>query len=259
MTSPMKVASETGVSKMIRFRAVFAFIVASALLLAAAAASAGPVSPETLMSKLKWRSVGPYIGGRVVAIAGVPGNSDRYYMGTVGGGIWKSTDQGLQWKNISDGKLPGTSPSIGAIAVAPSNPKIIYAGTGESDIRGDVITGDGVFKSTDGGKTWHEAGLSDTHTISDIVVDPKNPEIVYASSMGHVFVPNAERGVFKSVDGGKTWRKILFVDDKTGAINLVMEPNHPNVLYAAMWQATREPWALSSGGPGSGLYKSTDS
>src|SRR5487761_277583 len=164
MTSPMKVASETGVSKMIRFRAVFAFIVASALLLAAAAASAGPVSPETLMSKLKWRSVGPYIGGRAVAIAGVPGNSNLYYMGTVGGGIWKSTDQGLKWTNISDGKLPSSSASIGAIAVAPSNPKIIYAGTGETDIRNTTIPGDGLFKSTDAGKTWHYAGLRDTHT-----------------------------------------------------------------------------------------------
>ncbi|MHB8755547.1 MAG: WD40/YVTN/BNR-like repeat-containing protein [Candidatus Acidiferrales bacterium] len=258
MASPMKVASETGVGKMIPYRAVFAFIIASALLLLATAASAGPVSPETLISKLKWRSVGPYIGGRAVAIAGVPGNSHLYYMGTVGGGIWKSTDEGLQWKNISDGKLPGTSPSIGAIAVAPSNPEIIYAGSGESDIRNDMIPGDGMFKSTDGGKTWKRAGLRDTHSISAIVVDPKNPDVVYASSMGHVFVPDAERGVFKSTDGGKTWNKILFVDDKTGAIDLVMEPKEPNVLYGAMWQATRMPWALSSGGPGSGLYKSTD-
>ena len=236
-----------------------AFIIAGALFALTVAASASTLSPQTLLGKLQWRSVGPYIGGRVVTVTGVPNETNLFYMGAVGGGIWRSTDYGLVWKNISDGKLPGSSASIGAIAVAPSNPKIIYAGTGESDIRGDVITGDGVFKSTDGGKTWHEAGLSDTHTISDIVVDPKNPEIVYASSMGHVFVPNAERGVFKSVDGGKTWRKILFVDDKTGAINLVMEPNHPNVLYAAMWQAYRTPWSLTSGGPGSGIYKTIDS
>ncbi|MGC1312495.1 MAG: hypothetical protein WA857_09640 [Candidatus Acidiferrum sp.] len=193
-----------------------------------------------------------------MAITGVPGNANLYYAGTVGGGIWKSTDEGLEWKNISDGKLPGPSPSIGAIAVAPSNPKIIYAGTGESDIRNDMIPGDGMFKSTDGGETWEYAGLRETHTISAIVVDPKNPEVVYASSMGHVFVPDPERGLFKSTDGGKTWNKVLFVDDKTGAIDLVMAPSQPEVLYAAMWQAQRTPWSLTSGGPGSGLYKSTD-
>ncbi len=210
------------------------------------------------MSKLKWRSAGPYIGGRVVAIGGVPSNPNLFYMGTVGGGIWKSTDDGIEWKNISDGKLPGPSASIGAIAVSLSNPKIIYAGTGESDIRNDMIPGDGMFKSTDAGDTWHYAGLRETHTISGIVIDLKNPDIVYASSMGHVFVSDPDRGVFKSTDGGKTWNKILFVDDKTGAIDLVMDPNNSNVLFVAMWQAQRTPWSLSSGGPGSGLYKSTD-
>jgi photosystem II stability/assembly factor-like uncharacterized protein len=254
----MNVVSETETNRRFPSRSFIAFAISSALLVLAAVASAGPVTTETLMSKLKWRSVGPYIGGRVVAITGVAGNANLFYAGTVGGGIWKSTDEGIEWKNISDGKLPGPSPSIGAIAVAPSNPKIIYAGTGESDIRSDMIPGDGMFKSSDGGETWHYAGLRDTHTISAIAVDPKNPDVVYASSMGHVFVPDPERGVFKSTDGGKTWNKILFVDDKTGAIDLVMEPNEPNVLYAAMWQAQRMPWALSSGGPGSGLYKSTD-
>jgi len=258
MTLRIRTISEDGAAKRPCFRALITFLVSGAFLLLAAGASAGQVSLETLMSKMKWRSVGPYIGGRVVAIAGVPGNSNLYYAGAVGGGIWKSTDEGLQWKNISDGKLPGPSPSIGAIAVAPSNPKIIYAGTGESDIRNDMIPGDGMFKSTDAGETWEYAGLRETHTISAIVVDPTNADVVYASSMGHVFVPDPERGVFKSVDGGKTWNKILFVDEKTGAIDLVMEPNQPNVLYAAMWQATRTPWSLSSGGPGSGLYKSTD-
>lgn len=228
------------------------------LLSLAAAAIASPVSTEKLAGKLHWRSVGPYIGGRVVTVTGVPENANLFYMGTVGGGIWKSTDYGLTWKNISDGTLPSSSPSVGAIAVAPSNPNILYAGMGESDIRNDMIPGDGIFKSTDAGKTWHYMGLRDTHTISNIIVDPKNPDVVYASSMGHVFVPGANRGVFKSTDGGKTWNKILFVDDKTGAINLVMEPNDPNVLYAAMWQAVRTPYSLSSGGPGSGLYKTTD-
>jgi len=224
----------------------------------ATAASGGPLPLQKLTGKLAWRSVGPYVGGRVVTVTGVPGNANLFYMGTVGGGIWKSTNYGITWKNISDGTLQSSSPSIGAIAVAPSNPKILYAGMGETDIRNDMIPGDGIFKSTDGGKTWQYIGLRDTHTISNIVVDPKDPDIVYASSMGHVFKPDPERGVFKSTDGGKTWNKVLFVNDETGAINLVMEPNHPNVLYAAMWQATRTPWSLSSGGPGSGVYKSTD-
>lgn len=229
---------------------------ASVLAFAGATASAsGAPSPA---SKLAWRDIGPFVGGRVVAIAAAPGTTNTFYFGGVDGGIWKSTDYGLAWTNISDGTLPGDSDSIGALAVAPSNANVIYAGTGESDIRGDFITGDGVFKSTDAGKTWRAAGLADTHTISAIVVDPTDPDVVYASSMGHVFVPNGERGVFKSTDGGKTWRKSLFVDAKTGAVDLVMDPKHPQTLYAAMWQAYRNAWSLSSGGPGSGLYKTTD-
>ncbi len=228
------------------------------LLTAATGADPGQVSQETLMSKLHWRLLGPYVGGRVVAVSGVASEPNLFYMGSTGGGIWKSTDYGIKWVNISDGKYPSDSPSIGAIAVAPSNPKIIYVGSGESDIRNDMIPGDGMYKSTDGGKTWKSIGLKDTHTISAIAVDPRNPEIVYVSSMGHVFVPDPDRGVFETTDGGATWRKILFVNDKTGAIDLVMDPSNPQVLYAAMWQAQRMPWALTSGGPGSGLYKSTD-
>ncbi len=220
--------------------------------------TAGPVPPETLMTKLKWRSVGPYIGGRVVTVAGVRQNPNLFYAGAVGGGVWRSTDEGIHWTNISDGKLPGPSSSIGAVAVASSNPNTLYVGTGEADIRNDVIPGEGVFKSTDAGKTWQYAGLRDTHSISVILVDPKDANVVYAASMGHVFKANPERGVFKSIDGGKTWKKILFVDDNTGTIDLVMDPNHPSVLYAAMWQAVRMPWGLSSGGPGSGIFKSAD-
>ncbi|MDE2148666.1 MAG: glycosyl hydrolase [Gammaproteobacteria bacterium] len=224
----------------------------------AALASASTVLPVPAAA-LKWRSIGPFIGGRVVAVTGVPGERNLFYMGAVDGGVWRSTDYGVKWVNLTDSKLPpGASNSIGAIAVAPSNHKIIYAGTGESDIRGDLITGDGVFRSDDAGKTWHAAGLADTHTISAIVVDPHNPDVIYAASMGHVFKPNSERGVFKSTDGGKTWGKILFVDAGTGAIDLVMDPKNPEVLYAAMWQAYRTPWTLQSGGPGSGLYKSSD-
>ena len=232
-------------------------IIAAGLGLASSSV-AGPVPAEKLLSRLKWRSVGPYIGGRVVTVTGVRGNDDLFYMGTVGGGIWKSTNYGITWQNISDGTLPSSSPSVGAIAVAPSDPNILYAGMGESDIRTDMIPGDGVYKSTDAGKTWHYVGLHDTHSISNILVDPKNPDVVYASSVGHVFKPNADRGVFKSTDGGKTWSKILFVNDETGAINLVMDPHSPNVLYAAMWQAQRTPWSLVSGGPNSGIYKTSD-
>ncbi|MGH9605373.1 MAG: VPS10 domain-containing protein [Terracidiphilus sp.] len=220
--------------------------------------SAGPLPAPALFSQMKWRSVGPYIGGRVIAVTGVPGNDNLFYAGTVGGGVWKSTDDGIKWENITDGKLPGVSASIGAIAVAPSDPSTIYAGTGEDDIRNDMIPGDGIYKSTDAGKTWQYAGLRETRTVSEILVSPSDPNVVYASTMGHVFVPGPERGVFKSTDGGKTWKKILFVDDRTGAIDLVMDPSHPDVLYAAMWQAQRMPWGLISGGPGSGLYKTTD-
>ena len=228
----------------------------AALSLAAAAHAATP--HKFLDGKLSWRSIGPNIGGRAVAVAGVPSERNLFYMGGVDGGVWESTDYGVAWHNITDGKWPSASDSVGAIAVAPSNPKVLYVGTGETDIRNDMITGDGIFKSEDAGKTWKLSGLRDTRTISGIVVDPHDPNVVYASSMGHVFKPNADRGVYKSTDGGKSWRKILFVDDKTGAIDLVMDPRNSKVLYASMWQAQRTPWSLDDGGPGSGLYKSTD-
>ncbi|HEV2271353.1 MAG TPA: hypothetical protein VGR92_18020 [Steroidobacteraceae bacterium] len=227
-------------------------LVLAALTAAAAAPAQGPDA------KLKWRSVGPYIGGRVVAVTGVPAERNLFYMGAVDGGVWKSSNYGVSWTNISDHRLPGSSDSIGAVAVAPSDAKVIYVGTGESDIRGDVITGDGIFRSDDGGRHWRAAGLTQTHTISALAVDPHDPNLVYASSMGHVFKSNPDRGVFKSTDGGKTWSKILYVDDETGAIDLVMAPGSPGTLYAAMWQAYRTPWKLDDGGPGSGLYKSSD-
>jgi len=229
----------------------------AALLLAVVTAHAA-APHKFLDGKLSWRSIGPNIGGRAVAVAGVPGERNLFYMGAVDGGVWKSTDYGVAWHNITDGKWPSASDSVGAIAVAPSNPKVLYVGTGETDIRNDMITGDGVFKSVDAGKTWKYAGLRETRTTSTLVVDPHDSNVVYAASMGHVFKPNPDRGVFKSDDGGKTWQKILFVDDKTGAIDLVMDPRNPKVLYASMWQAQRTPWSLDDGGPGSGLYKSTD-
>jgi photosystem II stability/assembly factor-like uncharacterized protein len=221
--------------------------------------AAGVVSPaQKFMGKLAWRNIGPFIGGRVVAVAGVPANPNIFYFGGVQGGIWRSTDYGIEWTNISDGKIPSAAQTIGALAVAASNPNIIYAGSGESDIRGDVDTGDGIYKSTNAGKTWHYAGLRDTHTTAALAIDPTNPNIVYAAAMGHVFAPNAQRGVFKTTDGGKTWKNVLFVNAGTGSIDLVMDPADPRVLYAAMWQAQRVPWKLTSGGPGSGLYKTVD-
>ena len=237
---------------------LLAAVALAAGLLAPAMAQGGPAPAQALMSKLQWRSIGPWVGGRVVAVAGVPQDENLFYMGAVGGGIWKSTDYGLQWTNLSDGKLPGNSASIGAIAVAPSNPKIIYAGTGECDIRNDMIPGDGVYKSTDGGKTWTYAGLRDAQSTCTLIVDPHDPDTVYAASMGHVFVPNDEGGIYKTTDGGKTWTKLLSGNDLTGAIGLVMQSGDPQVLFAAMWQAQRMPWGMTDGGPGSGLYKSTD-
>ncbi|HEY7789193.1 MAG TPA: hypothetical protein VIC33_01655, partial [Vicinamibacterales bacterium] len=228
----------------------------SALSLAPASLSAAPAAPTQLTEALHWRSVGPYVGGRVVAVTGVKQQPNIYYMGSTGGGVWKSEDYGLHWTNVSD-KYFDTS-NIGAIAVAPSDPNVIYVGTGEPDIRNTMLTGDGLYKSTDAGKTWHKVGLVETHVISRIVIDPANPDVVYVAAMGHVFADNPERGIFKSTDGGQTWKKILYVDPKTGAIDLVMDPSHPNVLYAAMWQAFRQHWTFSSGGPGSGIYKSTD-
>ena len=223
------------------------------------ARAAEPVSPiQNLLKKLQWRSVGPFIGGRVVAVAGVPGHN-KFYMGGVDGGIWESTDYGIRWTNISDGKLPGGANSIGALAVSPANSNVIYAGSGESDPRGTMITGEGMFKSADGGKTWMHDGLSDTHTITSIAVDPRDSNVVYVSSLGHIFADNEERGVFKTTDGGATWSKVLYVNASTGANAVAIDPLHPNVLYAAMWQMYRRPWKLSSGGPGSALYKSTDS
>jgi photosystem II stability/assembly factor-like uncharacterized protein len=230
----------------------------STALLISLAVSPAAAAPKSVVDALHWRSVGPYIGGRVVAVAGVPGQQNLFYMGGVQGGVWKSVNYGLSWENLTDGKLPGTATSIGALAVALSDPRVIYAGTGESDVRGDFDTGEGIYRSSDAGKTWHYAGLRETHTTTSIVVDPRNPDVVYATSLGHVFAPNPERGVFKTTDGGKTWRTILTVDAKTGGEQIVMDPRNPNVLYASMWQVQRQPWALTSGGPGSGLYKSTD-
>lgn len=204
---------------------------------------------------LRWREIGPYRGGRSVAAAGSVARPKEYWMGTVGGGVFKTTDGGESWTPMTDKYFGGT---IGAIAVAPSNPDVVYVGGGEFAIRGNVSHGDGMWKTTDGGKTWTNIGLNDTRQIAKVRVHPTNPELVYVAAQGHVWGPNAERGIFRSKDGGATWQRILFRDDSTGAADLAMDPSDPNVLYAGFWQAHRRPWMLVSGGKGSGMFKSTD-
>ena len=220
------------------------------------AASAPGAIPDDLLRGLRWRSIGPYRGGRSVAVAGLRDQPYVYYFGGTGGGIWKTTDGGIRWSNVSDGQL-GTG-SVGAVAVAEADTNVVYAGMGEGCIRGNVSHGDGVYRSTDGGKTWTNIGLRDTRQIGRIRVHPKDADTVYVAALGHAFGKNTERGVFRSRDGGRTWRKVLYVDDSTGAIDIDMDPTNPRVLYAAFWQVVRTPWSLESGGPGSGLYKTTD-
>ncbi len=210
----------------------------------------------SLFRALVWRPVGPFRGGRVTAVAGVLDQPLVYYMGATGGGVWKTTDGGLTWQATSDKDF--TAGSIGAIAVAPSDPNVVYVGTGESPIRGNLSPGDGMYRSTDAGKTWIKVGLADAGQIAHIAVHPRNADLVYVAVLGHAFAPNATRGVFRSKDGGKTWEKILFKNDSTGAIDLAMDPTNPRILYAGFWQAVRRPWELVSGGPGSGIWKSTD-
>jgi photosystem II stability/assembly factor-like uncharacterized protein len=212
---------------------------------------------ESLYGGLRWRLVGPFRGGRAIAACGVQGDPNTFYFGAVGGGVWKTTDAGLVWTPIFDGQ---PTASIGAIEVAPSSPNVIYVGTGEADIRSDLASGDGVYKSTDSGKTWRNIGLRDSRQIGRIVIDPKNPDVVFVAALGHAYGPNAERGVFRSTDGGQTWRKVLDKGPDVGAVDLAMEPENPKVLYATMWRARRPPFSQYGPleGPGSGLYKSTD-
>jgi photosystem II stability/assembly factor-like uncharacterized protein len=206
---------------------------------------------------VKWRNIGPFRGGRSVTATGVVGDPYTYYMGTTGGGLWKTNDAGTSWKNISDGYFK--TGSVGAIAVSESNPNIVYVGMGEHAVRG-VMThhGDGVYKSTDAGKTWKKIGLESTQHIARIAIHPKNPDIVFVAAQGALYGKSQERGVFKSTDGGTTWNKVLFVDDKTGCVELSLDMNNPLVLYAAMTEYGRLPWKVISGGPGSGMYKSVD-
>ena len=236
----------------------------AALSVAATAKSAAAVAATAearlqldplLYNGMKWRQIGPFRGGRAVAVSGVPGDPTTWYFGGVAGGVWKSTNAGVSWQPIFDDQKIA---SIGAIAVADSDHNILYVGTGEACPRGNITYGDGVYKSVDAGKTWTHIGLRDTRHIGAIVIDPKNPDIVFVAALGHAYGPNEERGIFRTADGGKTWQKVLYKDHDTGGIDVVLDPHHSNVVFASLWQVRREPWAFTSGGPGSGLYKSTD-
>ncbi len=215
----------------------------------------GNISPE-LFAGMKYRSVGPTRGGRSTAIAGFKTQTYSFLMGATGGGVWRTDDAGQTWRNISDGQI--TVGSIGAIEVAPSDENVIYVGTGSACPRGNVSLGNGMYRSTDEGETWKKIGLDDAGQIGRVIVHPNNPDIVWVAALGNIFTANSERGVFKSSDGGKTWKRVLFVDNETGAVDLSINPNNPRILYAAMWQAQRKPWTLIDGGTTGGIFQSKD-
>lgn len=211
---------------------------------------------QSLLKGLQWRSIGPFRGGRSTAVAGVTSQQNVFYLGATGGGVWKTNDGGNNWEPISDEYFK--TGSVGAIGISESDPSVVYVGMGESPIRGNVSHGDGVYKSTDAGKTWKHVGLDDTRQIARVRVHPRNPDIVYVAALGHVFGPNEQRGVFRSTDGGKNWQKVLYRSSKAGATDLILDPTNPNTVYAALWEVYRQPWTLESGGPGGGIFKSTD-
>ncbi len=219
-------------------------------------AAEGTAYKPALWSGLKYRMIGPDRGGRVTAVTGVPSQPYTFYMGSTGGGVWKTTDAGHSWQNISDAYF--TVASIGAVDVSLSNPDVVYVGTGSSKIRSNVSIGRGMYKSTDAGKTWSWIGLRDTGQIATVRVNPTNPDLVYAAALGDPFAPNPDRGVFRSKDGGKTWQKVLYISDTLGAADLEIQPGNPNVLFACMWHGERKPWTIISGAREGGIYKSTD-
>ena len=212
--------------------------------------------PDELYSSLEYRLIGPFRGGRSAAVTGVPGEPNLFYFGATGGGVWKTINGGRTWENISDGYFGG---SIGAVEVAQSDPNVIYVGGGEKTLRGNVSSGYGLWKTEDAGKTWISAGLKNSRHVPRIRIHPKNHDIVYAAVLGNIYKPTEDRGIYKSTDGGKNWKKILFVNDQAGAVDLVLDPNNPRIMYASTWRAQRTPYSLSSGGEGSALWKSTDS
>ena len=240
----------------------FAMLLALLALVAASSALplAGTLTAQSTFDPgqvaLRWRNIGPFRGGRTKAAAGVPSRPNVFYIGMVGGGVWKTTDYGRVWTPIFDEQPSG---SIGAIDVSISNPNVIYVGAGEGLHRPDLATGDGMYKSTDAGKTWTHLGLRDTQQIPRIAIDPTNPERLFVAALGHPYGPNSERGIFCSTDGGKTFQKVLFKDDYTGGADVVLAPNDPNTVYAALWSHQYGPWENGAfSGTNSGLFKSTD-
>src|SRR6266704_2244025 len=234
------------------------FILLACIFLPAVLGTAQQFNPA-LYQDMRWRMIGPFRGGRTVAVSGVPGAPNVFYMAAVNGGVWKTTDYGRIWTPIFDGQPTG---SVGALAVAPSNPKIIYVGSGEGLQRPDLSTGDGIYKSTDGGDTWQHLGLRDGQQIAAILVDPHDPNRVFVAVLGHPYGANAERGVFRSTDGGQNWQKVLYKDENTGAADIVFDPSNARNVYADLWAARVAPWEIRSGesfvAAGGGLYKSTD-
>ena len=224
--------------------------------LARAVPAQQPAFDSTFFQGKAWRNIGPNRGGRSTAATGVPGRPLEYYFGATGGGLWKTGDGGVSWKPVTDGQI--RSSSVGAVAVADADPDVVYIGMGETEFRGNVMQGDGVYRSADGGKTWKHVGLDRVQAISRIRIDHANPDLVYVAAFGKPYAPSPERGVYRSTNGGKSFDRVLFRNDSTGAVDLAIDPRNPNVLYAALWQAYRTPWSMSSGGAGSGLFKSTD-
>jgi len=212
------------------------------------------IAKDSIINNLKWRNIGPDRGGRSLAVSGSSSRINEYYFGAVGGGLWKTTDGGQTWNPVTDGQIK--SSSVGAVAVSNSNPDIIYIGMGETELRGNIMQGDGVYKSIDAGKSWNHIGLADTQAISKIRIHPTNPDVVYVAALGHPYGNNKERGVFKSIDGGKSWNNTLFKSSKTGAIDMILDPNNPEVIYASFWQVYRTPYKMLGGGPECSLYKS---
>jgi photosystem II stability/assembly factor-like uncharacterized protein len=244
-------------SRLRRFVPGLLLLIPAFLALPSGALSAQPFD-QSLFSDLRWRSIGPFRSGWATCIEGIPDQPDTFYFGAVGGGVWKTDDAGRSWTSLFDHE---SAAAIGAIAIAPSDPKVIYVGTGHPEPRYDVISGDGVFRSGDGGRSWTKRGLQETRYIGRILVDPRDPNVVLVAALGHIFGPNRERGVFRSTDGGATWSQPLFVDENTGAVDLAADPKNPDVIYAAAWQFRNYPWLSyfkPNIGPGSAVYKSTD-
>ncbi|MGD8320681.1 MAG: glycosyl hydrolase, partial [Gemmatimonadota bacterium] len=242
-------------------------LAASTILLASLASGASPLSGQmaasgpvaldsALLANMSWRNLGPDRGGRSIDATGVKGHPEIAYFGAVGGGLWKTTDGGETWNPVTDGQI--TSSSVGAVAVSETDPDLVFIGTGESFIRGNIMPGDGIYRSRDAGKTWEHVGFKDVDAISKIRIDPDNPDIVFAAVFGMYGADSEERGIYKSTDGGDTWRKVLYRDAKSGGIDISIDRNNPNVIYASLWQAYRKEYKMESGGPGCGLFKSTD-